>query len=270
MKRKLRSKVINVPQEYQKRKKTNETVSHFILYPVAFPAIGKKNEFFLHALSLCWNDKNLLKDSRCQQMFRGLRLEHPIATENLLKSADGWFTSCRHNDLEKIGKLSGYFIRLFSSSVAGVLDQNFDSQSRPIDDDKFTDFINSLKREKIVVPAIINVQLSIESAFEPSKFIQLNENDATELSNGVEIIVTPRCKILKVSDELHEWAWQMLGMINDEDRQELLSTGIPQVHVPIIDQNETERDGARCEIPSRSSTRSKCPNKMYPKEVYDL
>lgn len=281
MKRKLRSKEINVRQEYQKRKMTNDTVSHFILYPVAFPAIGKKNEFFIHALSLCWNDKNTLKDSRCQQMYRGLHLQHPIDTESLLKSTNGWFTSCRHNDLEKIGKVSGYFIRLFSRSVASVLDEKFDTQSRPIDDDKFADFVCSLKREKIVVPAIIKLQLSVESAFDASQFIQLNEKDATDLSNGDELIVTPRCSILKVADELHEWGWHMLDMINYEDRQNVLSKGIPRVGssyqeiessvpIPLIETNEMEHGGIHSEIPLRSSTRLKCPNKTYRKEMYEL
>lgn len=281
MKRKLRSKVINAPQEYQKRKMTNDTVSHFILYPVAFPAIGKKNEFFIHALSLCWNDKNTLKDSKCQQMFRGINLQHPIDTGSLLKSTDGWFTSCRHNDLEKIGKISGYFMRLFSSSVVGILYEKFDLQSKPIDDDKFVEFICSLKREKIVVPAIIKLQLSVESAFDASQFIQLNEKDATDLSNGDELIVTPRCKVLKVTDELHEWAWHVLDMLNYEDRQNVLSNGIPRagpllqeiesfIPVPLIDPNEIRHDGAESEISLRSSTRLKCPNKMYSKEIYEM
>src|ERR1700761_1516050 len=126
MKRTLRNKILRVSEEYEKRKMTTDLVDHYILFPVVFSALGRKNEFYIHALSSCWNDKNILKDSRCQQMFRGLNLKQPIEIDGLSKSTDGWFTSCRHNDLEKIGKVAGYFIRLFSRTVGIALDGKFD------------------------------------------------------------------------------------------------------------------------------------------------
>lgn len=70
-------------------------------------------------------------------------------------------------------------------------------------------------------------------------------------------------------------------MINYEDRQNVLSKGIPRVGssyqeiessvpVPLIETNEMEHGGIHSEIPLRSSTRLKCPNKTYPKEMYEL
>lgn len=284
MKKTLRNKVLQVSEEYEKRKMTTDLVDHYILFPVAFSALGRKNEFYIHALSLCWNDKNIAKDSRCQQMIRGLNLKQPIDIDGLSKSTDGWFTSCRHIDLEKIGKVAGYFIRRFSRTVGKALDEKFDPQFPPINDEKFIEFISALKKEETVVPAIIKLRISVQSAFDTSKFICLEEKIVKDLANRIEVNVTHRCKILKVASEFHDWAWKLLDTLNHEEIQKLLLFGVKPVasslqeigsHISTsVVSSPLERDCGmeqkKTLTSTRSSSRKRRSNKLYSEELFEL
>lgn len=260
------TKLVQIRQNgetYEKRKMTTERVCHFVLFPVVFSTIGKPNDFFYRVLSLCWNDKNILKDTRYQQLLRGLRLEEKVETANLVRSEEtGWFTSSRNNDLEKIGKVAGYFLRMFASSVAKALDENFTPESyKDIVDKDFNEVTNLLKERKTIVPVIVKLQISPESAFDKSRFITLSDKHVANLINGEELLVTRHATICKINEEFYQWAWQLLSSSSDASKQLLNET-------PTLGKDKLEPPlpvGIR-----KASTRLKCPNNKYSSETYEM
>lgn len=263
MKRRTRSGR-RVNTQYKKREISNETVSHFIVFPVTLSTIGKSNDFLFRSLSLCWNDKSILKDSRCMHMIRGFNLITEVDVEELDKSAEtGWFSSSRSNDLRKIGNVAGYFIRNNACSVAVAMDKEFVPGCKPINNKEFNDFVGALKDEKAIVPVIVQLDISPDSYFDWSKFVYLNENFARHVVYGQEMKVTRRAKILNIKPELHEWAWRLLNTPTFEGRQKLIN--IDLINETCLEcQNET-----RPQIEYRSaSSRNKFPSKRYPSDIF--
>lgn len=144
-------------QCYKKRKVTNERACHYILFPVVKSTVGISSDFYFHALNLCWNDKNLLKDPQCQRMFRGFRLTQEIPLHSLDTSAEsGWFTGSNASVLAKIGKIAGYFIRIHACSVASALDGNFNVDDYiPVVNKDMNYCVNALKQNKAVTPVVV-------------------------------------------------------------------------------------------------------------------
>lgn len=255
---------------YEKRKMTNDKVCRYILFPMVLSSIGKPNDFYFHALNLRWNCKNISRDRRCQELIRGLHLGENVENvenveiHNLARSREtGWFMSSRKNDLAKIGKLAGYFLRMFACSVGQALDENFAFNSR-IDVKDFNDLIKELKDNKTIVPAIVKLEISRDSHFDASKFVCLNEEHVEKLVNGNEIIATRRAKLLEISSGLQEWAWRLLNLATLKTRRELLNDGVPitedimPVHNGILREQEFHIVQRR-----PPSCRSRRPNKRY-------
>lgn len=214
---------------YIKRKVTTERKIHYILYPVVLSTINKSNDFFFHTLKLCWNDKNILKDQRVRQMFCGLHLKEGFDTLDLATSAEsGWFCSSRQNDLVRIGKIAGYFIRKCAYSVGQAFHYDIDAKSYPpVPDEKFNALIDNLKASKAIVPVVVKLQISPESSFNVTQFICLEDNLVKNLSEGDEQVVTCRSTIIKIRSDLHDWAWSLLNNRVLEERAQTLQNGIP-------------------------------------------
>lgn len=258
MHRKTRSGRRIITHNYEKRKMTTDKVSHFILFPVVLSSVGKCNDFYLHSLSLCWNDKNLCKDTRCKHLIHGLYLKDKLNIYDLEKCGEtGWFTSTRSNDLLNIGKMVGYFIRCNACAVAKALDEMFIPESYSLIEDKeFNDFMNEFKINKTVVPVIVKVDISPESNFDASKFVCLSDDIVSNLVNGEEVVVTRRVKLLKIIEDLHDWAWQVLNTSSTECRQKLIS------ETPLRVMNQKQNQDIRC------SSLRKCPSKRYPSHMF--
>lgn len=217
MHRKTRSKKL-LAKQYHVRTKTTDIVSHFIIYPVVPSIIGNGNDFFMNALSLCMNGKKLKNNTRCQQFFRGFYLTHPIETSDLITCSEtGWFTSYRSEDLEKIGKVAGYFIRQYSVTIAQALDQAFVPECYPpIQDDKFNQFVKSFKDKKTIVPAVVQIQISRSSKFDVGRFTVVKANDLiTDDEDQVQITRNVTLHFLK--PEKHAWAWNLLQNSNSQE-----------------------------------------------------
>lgn len=256
---------------YLKREITTDKVCHYILYPIVFSTIGKTNDFYFHILKLCWNDKNLLKDFRCQEMFRGLHLQQGVEIADLVLSAEtGWFTSSRRNDLAKIGKICGYFIRNFACSIGQALDEKFNPEAYPpILDEKFNACVYTLKENKAIIPVVVKLEISPQSNFDTERFICLSENLVSNLTDeDEEVEATCRAKLLKIKPELHSWSWRLLNVRSFEERVELLNDGIP-LELPSSAENESIQS-RRLQSQNRpASTREKYPSKKYPSNMYE-
>ncbi len=263
MKRHSRSG-LRINGHYEKRKNCTSTVSHFIVFPVTPSTIGKSNDFYLHSLSLCWNDKNMLNDARCKHMLRGLYLKSEVEHGSLAKSAEtGWFSSSRSNDLRKIGNIAGYFIRNHACSVAVAMDEQFVPGGEPINNKEFNDFISGLKEGKTIVPTIVKLDISPDSYFDTSKFICLDENFAKNVIGDEVTVVTRRAKILNIKTELHDWAWRLLNVPSDENRQELIDLNLVNDILSARQSEESQQIDDR-----RASSRNKLPSKKYPSDTY--
>lgn len=250
---------------YVKRKLTNNKVCRYILFPVVLSSIGKPNDFYFHALSLQWNCKNIAKDYRCQALIRGLHLEDNVEIDNLARSKEtGWFISARKNDLSKIGKVAGYFLRMFACSAGQALDENFTDFYSRIDVEDFNELMNEMKSKKTVVPSIVKLEISRDSDFDASKFVCLDEDHVKKLVNGNEIIATRRAKVLEISSDLQDWAWRLLNLETFERRRELLNDGVPitediiPVHNGIL-----QKQAFDIVQPRAPSSRPKKPNTKY-------
>lgn len=210
---------------YAKRKWTTDKVCQYILFPVVPAATGKPNDFYLHALSMCWNDKNITKDYRCQQLLRGLSFRSDIPDlRNLKRSSEtGWFQSSRKVDLARIGQVAGIFLHKYASSVGAALDEKYrPGLPNQIIGEDVTSLIEELKDDGTVLPVIVKMELSADSYFDSSKFIRLNEHQVNLLATGDEIIVTSRVKLLKITTEFINLAWNVLNSISYEVQKMLL------------------------------------------------
>lgn len=156
-------KRLEIVNPYKKREITTDNVTHYILYPVVLSTINDSNDFYFYILKLCWNDKNILKDRKFRQMLCGMNLEEAVDTEFLPISAEtGWFSSSRQNDLAKIGRIAGYFLRMASYFIYQALNggEEFEEKS-PINDDHFNEYVN----------AIVKLEISSNSSFNLEKFM---------------------------------------------------------------------------------------------------
>lgn len=273
---------------YTKRKWATDKVCRYIIFPVTLAATGKPNDFYLHALSLCWNNKNITKDYRCQQLLRGLRLQTGIPDlRNLKRSSEtGWFLSSRKNDLARIGQLAGYFLHKYACSVGQIFDGKYDAHTQNnINDGDLHNLIAELKDGRTVVPVIVKLELSAESYFNASKFVTLDEYQVNSFTTGEEIVVTNRVKLLKITMEYENLAWSLLNSTslesreqlvqdtpslmrfhftdNSEDEDPILSVAHPNVQVVYDDSNCTDRaideNGSPCPLVSVENTKSKSP-----------
>lgn len=258
--------------DYVKRVMTTDKACHYILFPVNFSTVGKSNDFFLRILNLCWNDKNLQKDTRCREMFRGLHLQKAVKIADLPKSPKtGWFISSRKTDLAKIGKVAGYFIRRFACSVGSALDDTFNREVyTPIINKHFNECVNALKDNKTIMPVVVKLEISSESCFDNSRFISLNDDLVNNLTSGVEIVGTRKAKLLKIKTELHDWAWQLLNSPTLEQRTKLLNDGILPKGPP---RNENEGNQPQISLQTedrRASCRTKHPSRKYPTQIFKM
>lgn len=262
-------------QVYMKRQMITDKICHYIVFPVVFSAIGKPNDFYFHSLSQCWNDKNISKNYPCRELLRGLHWKDVVEIDNLPRSAEtGWFTSSRKNDLAKIGKVAGIFLRRFACSVGQALDDNFilDRYSH-VGDKDLTDLINELKEIKTVEPVIVKLEISPHSNFDASKFICLSEDHVNMIISGDEKVVTRRVKVLKITSGLHDWTWRLLNLPTLESREQLLIDGIPNPVEGLPERVENENCEARVchQIQGRPvSSRLKRPNTRYISEIFDM
>lgn len=213
-------------QVYVKRKMTTDTVCHYLLYPVVLSTIGKSNDFYFHALRLMWNERNISKDARCRKLFQGLHSEdgeiETLGIENLARAKEnGWFTSSRKNDLAKIGKLAGYFLRHFASSIGKAFDENLNPESS-IGVTVLNDLFHVLKENKTITPAIIKVEISPNSNFDPSRFLCMTEDVVKILFNNEELMLSRRARLMEVSASFHDWAWRLLNSSAPETRNQLM------------------------------------------------
>lgn len=252
---------------YAKRKMTGEKVCHYILFPVVTSTIGKSSDFYFHILSLCWNDKNLLHDSRFQKLLLGLHLNQEVDISDLDQSTEtGWFIGSNARDLAKIGKIAGYFLRSHACSVGSALDENFDPDAYvPIPNADFNECVNSLKENKAITPVVVKLEISPESCFDASKFICLNEELVRGFVSGNEVSGSRRAKLLQIKPGLHGWAWDLLNTKTLEQRLKLVNDGIFPV-VPSSDKNKYEiPTGPSClgNHNLRISVRAKRPNPKY-------
>lgn len=272
-KKRLATSKIN---RYVKREVTTENVTHYILYPVVPSTINATNDFYFHLLQLCWNDKNILKDRRYQRMLCGMRLKDVVDTEKLAISTEsGWFTSSRQNDLEKIGKIAGYFIRKFAYSIGQAVYEGIDSDNySPIIDEKFNAFVDSLKANKAIVPVVVKLQISQQSSFDTERFICVDEDIVKKLADGDEILASFRSKLIKIKPGFHDWAWRLLNMRTLEERNQGLNNRIPiqMPEEPVV----PDEPVSRAEIEYKqilqnqrvASKRIKYSNKMYSSKIY--
>lgn len=258
---------------YVKRDFTSDKVIHYILYPVVPSTINRSNDFFFHVLQLCWNDKNLLKDRRYRQMLSGLRLKDSVHTIDLATSEDGWFKSCRQNDLAVIGKIAGYFIRMFAYSVGDALynGEDFDKLP-PITDVQFNKFVESLKLENAVIPVLVKLEISEQSSFDTTRFTCVSKDLMNQLADGEESTASFRSNIIRIKPMFYDWAWQLLNMRTLEERIHWLEDkthfGEQDPDLNATPPNEL----AVFDIVSQArlvSQRKKYPNKMYPSEIYE-
>lgn len=223
--------------DYVPRKISTDTVCHYILHPVIFSTIGKSNDFYLHSLRMFWNDKNLLKDARCQKLLSGLHLKpddfEKWDFENLERSKDnGWFISSRKNDLAKIGKIAGYFLRRFVCVVGKALDEYFDPEFySPINIKDLDDVFEELKANNTIVPIIVKVELSALSYFDASRFVCLPEDIVNGITNGNKTLLPRRVNLLEITTDFHDWAWRLLNSPELETRQQLFNILIRDLQV---------------------------------------
>lgn len=224
-----RSGYCEIRQDDEQEKITTDTICHYILHPVIFSTIGNSNDFYFHSLKLRWNERNTLKDPRCQKLLRGLHLkEHEFETldiEHLIRfKGNGWFTSSRKTDLAKIGKVAGYFLRRFACAVGKALDDNFDPEFySSISAEYLNDLFKELKDNETIVPVIVKLELSSLSNFDASKFVCLSEDIANVLVNGKKIIIPRRVNLLEISSDFHDWAWRLLNSSSLETQQQLIN-----------------------------------------------
>ncbi len=251
---------------YVKREITKDNVVHHIIYPVVLSTINGSNDFYYHILQLCWNDKNILKDRRYRQMVCGLRLKDVVDVKNLAVSDEsGWFTSSRQNDLAKIGKVAGYFIRKFACSVAEALHEGNDfDDTVPIVDDVFNEFVESLKTKKAVVPVVVKLEISQQSSFDTKRFICVSDELVKQLADGDEMTTSLRCKLITIKAEYHEWAWRLLNMRTFDEQIREINIDSIRERAPRLDSNVREEI---VDMPMVSK-RKKYPNKLYSSEIY--
>lgn len=240
VKRSAQSKTL---QSYEKREKTTDRVRQYILYPVVPSTIGKSNDFYFHALQLIWNERNIFKDSQCKKLLQGLywKMEEneSIYIAKLARATNNrWFTSSRENDLATIGKVAGYFLRRFASSVGKALDERFN----PDTDDcfigaKINDLFKVLLDNRTIVPVIVKLDLSPNSKFiqSNSKFICLTEDVVNILHDGEKVEVSRRAELLKINAVFHERAWRLLNSSSNEIRHKVMEELLNDtVHLPSI------------------------------------
>lgn len=236
-------------QSYEKRENTTDRVRHYILYPVVTSTIGKSNDFYFHALQLIWNDRNIFKDSQCKKLLQGLywkQDENDAMDIEKLARAKGneWFTSSRQSDLATIGKVAGYFLRRFASSVGKAMDERFN-----LDTDCFigpknlNDLFEVLRDNQTIIPAIVKLDISPNSKFDHSKLICLTKDIVNILHNGEKAAVSRRAELLKINAVFHERAWRLLNSLSNEIRheimEELLNNSVQMKTIPSLVENET-------------------------------
>lgn len=252
-----------------KQKTAPEIICHYILYPVVLSTVEKSNDFYFHALRLSWNDRNKLKDFRCQKLLRGLHLKEDdiesLDIETLARSEEnGWFISSRKNDLAKIGSVAGYFLRGFACSVGKALDSNYNKDVYSgMNAKALNDMFTEMKNNQTIVPVILKVEISQHSNFEVQRFVCLTEDLVNMLVSGEEMLIPRRVKILKISTVFHDWAWRSLNSERENREQllnEIMSAASPSPQV------QCER-----QAPSRqASSRSKQRSTKYPSELFVL
>lgn len=216
------------PQNYEKRKMTKNTVRHYILYPVVPLTIGKSNDFYFHTLRLMLSDRNIKKDPKCKKLLQGLRLKdeelHNLDVGQLMRDREnGWFTSSRQNDLATIGKVVGYFLKCFASSVVNVLDEHFSPETATLNVVKeLHDLFEVLRHNQAIVPVIIKLNISPHSKFDQSKFIYLTEDVVKILHDTEKTTISRRVELLNIKEEHQEQIWRLLNSVTCETRQEIL------------------------------------------------
>lgn len=236
--------------------------------------INRTNDFYFHILQLCWNDKNIRNDRRYRQMVCGLRLKEAVDTQSLqISEKTGWFTSSRQNDLAKIGKIAGHFIRMFAYSIGEALFEDFDfDQHSSIPDEKFNEYVESLKVKKAIVPVVVKIKISKQSSFDPKRFICVSQDHINELSDGEEISASFRSKLITIKTEYHDWAWKLLNARTLDERTQRLNDIIPireQTSGPIQVSSEDSSQNVHIRHNVTTSKRIKYPNKMYSSEIYE-
>lgn len=157
-------------------------------------------------------------------MLCGMNLEKEIDTGGLAVSVEsGWFMSSRQNDLVKIGKIAGYFLRKFAYSIYEALHGESEVAEKTINDVKFNDCVNSLKLNKAVVPVIARLEISANSSFNTERFTCLDESLVRHLSSGDELDATLRAKLIIIKEEYHDCAWRLLNMRTSTERVQALN-----------------------------------------------
>lgn len=259
---------------YFKRKTTSEKVCHYILFPVVSSTVGRPSDFFFHALSLCWNDKNVHKDAQCIRMFRGMRLKQEINISDLCKNNEtGWFTGSNAGDLEKIGKVAGYFVRVCAVTVCSALDESFNiDDCKPVLSKYFNDCVKGLKESKTVIPVVVKLEISPHSYFDFSKFICLNEDLVRNVTNGKKVVGSRRATLLEIDSQFHDWAWTLLNTEAVKDRLDIVNAAIlpPAATTTNYCEQLTNAPNTHYQNNYRTSDRTKLPNTKYPETVYHL
>lgn len=276
-------------QDYVKRKMTNETVCHYVLYPIIPSTIEKSNDFYFRALRLIWNERNISKDPQCQKLIKGLRTEdiETLNIENLSRDEEnGWFSSSRKNDLVKIGEIAGYILRNFACSVGQSLDEK--SCNGPCKKIKrLDDLFEELKSKGIIRPVIIKLEISPNSNFDSTRFICLEENVVNILVNGKELVLSRRVKLLHVHNTFHHHTWSILNTCVKETRLQLIKDienddlekansedatidGVPiDILRPIVELVvPEERETCNRVVLRPASTRSKKKSSKYPSDQF--
>lgn len=147
---------------------------------------------------------------------------------------------------DSIGKVAGYFLRSFASSVGKALDERFNPDTGSyIGAKNLNDLFEVLRDNKTIIPAIVKLEISPNSKFHHSKCIFLTEDLVNILNDGKKDAVSRRAELLKINPTFHEWAWQLLNSSSNEIHElmeKLLNNSIPMTTktIPSLD-NETVR-----------------------------
>lgn len=98
----------------------------------------------------------------------------------------------------------------------------------------------------------------------------MNDDLVNNLTIGDEIVATRRAKLLKIKDEMHDWAWRLLNSPTLEQRTKLLSGGILPELLP-RNGNEGDQPQLRLQTADRpASCRIKHPSRKYPIQIFEL
>lgn len=284
------------------QKKPIDTIRHYLLHPVILSTIGQSNDFFFHVIRMMWNDRNTMKDLRCQKLLQGICLKEDDVESLDIKTlartkGEGWFSSSRKNDLTKIGKIAGYFLKRFACAIAESLDENYNFYST-INNDELNNLCQELKNNRNIVPVIIQLDISSQSDFDVSRFLCLPEDIVNILASGEKRIISRRVSLLEISSDFQEWSWCLMNSPAIETRRQLIDD-LPREHLrignngnvsqhlsilPSEDEADHYNDVLPDEIPTQkdsyeacrrvegraTSSRLKKPNAKYPSELFLL